>query len=229
MRPSEMRTMSLTPGARELARDRQVAGLGHARARPIGPMFFSTRMSSASTSRSSSSMRAARSSTSSNTTARPSCSISFGVGRRLLDDRAVGREVAAQHGDPALRVDRVGRRGARSRPARSRCRRRVELLAERAAGDGQRSRGAAAAAVRAAARPCRRRRGSPPCSARPRASGRPAPASRGPCGRSARGRPSTPSAAGDRGQVHDAVGRAADGQQHAHRVLERLGVRIRSA
>ena len=38
-----------------------------------------------------------------------------------------------------------------------------------------------------------------------------------------------PSAPGDRGQVDDAVGRAADRQQHAHRVLERLpAVRILS-
>ncbi len=57
MRPSEMRTMSFTPAARELARNRDVARFGHAR-RAFGPMFFSTSMSSAVTSRSSLSMRA---------------------------------------------------------------------------------------------------------------------------------------------------------------------------
>ena len=101
--------------------------------------------------------------------------------RRLLDDRAARREVAAQHGDAALRIDRIGDRphhvlrrspGRRARAPRRACGRSPSA-----------HRGAAAASARAAASPCRRPRGSPPCSAGRRASGRAAPASRGPCGR----------------------------------------------
>jgi hypothetical protein len=60
------------------------------------------------------------------------------IRRRPLDDRAARREIAAQHRDPALRIDRL-----RERPyhvLREARRRRVELFAKRAAGDRQPSR-----------------------------------------------------------------------------------------
>ena len=55
-------------------------------------------------------MRRVRSSTESKTTARPVCAISAWRRRRLLDDRAARRQVAAQHGDAAARIDRLGGR-----------------------------------------------------------------------------------------------------------------------
>ena len=82
-------------------------------------------------------MRAARSSSVSNTTARPSCSISSGVGGRLLDDRAAGREVAAQHRDAAL-ADRSGLSNGRTTSCAIGAGGALDLLAERAAGDRQR-------------------------------------------------------------------------------------------
>ena len=115
------------------------------------------------------------------------------IGGRLLDDRAAGRQVAAQHRDAALRIDRVRRRGRTTscvKPAAGA----LDLLAQRAAGDRQRVEVQQRLQLAQQRRPCRRRGGSPPCSAGPRASGPPAPASRGPCGRAPAGRSRCPGA-----------------------------------
>ena len=51
-------------------------------------------------------MRAARSASEENTTALPSCSNSSCVGRRALEDGALGREIAEQRDKAALRLER---------------------------------------------------------------------------------------------------------------------------
>jgi predicted metal-dependent enzyme (double-stranded beta helix superfamily) len=127
--------------ARQLARDGEAAGLGHAGARPCGPMFFSTSTSSAVTSRSSSSMRVARSSTFSNTTARPSCSISAGEAADCLMMAPPGARLPRRKAMPPCGVDRpaIGC----GPPSAGTGRGRIELLAQRAAGHRQRIESAA--------------------------------------------------------------------------------------
>ena len=76
MRPSEMRTISLTPARANFMGIGMYPASGIPGA-PLGPIFLSTKMSSAVTSKSELSIRLAKSAASSNTTARPSCSMSF--------------------------------------------------------------------------------------------------------------------------------------------------------
>ncbi len=58
------------------------------------------------------------------------------VGGGLLDDRGARREVAAQHRDAALRIDRI--RARADHVLREAFTGALHLLAERAAGDGHR-------------------------------------------------------------------------------------------
>ena len=150
-----------------------------------------------------------------------------GVRRRLLDDRAARREIAVEHRDAALRIDRLVERHAR-RPASNAGPRASSFFAERAAGDRQRSRDSAAASFRAEASAMPPACESPPCNAGPDGFRSTSTGVSRPIRSSACRSTSMPSASGDRGEMNDAVGRSADREQHAHRVFECFGVRILS-
>ena len=219
MRASEMRTMSFTPCSRELLRDRDVAGLGHARRALRAGIAQHQHVVGRHVERRVVDARRPCPRAYSNTTARPSCFISFGVAADCLMIAPRGARLPRSTAMPPCGL--IGFARGRITSCPSTCSARVDLLAQRAAGDGQRVevRAAAELAQQRAAR--RRPGGSPPCSARPRASGRPAPAPRGRCASNASRSIVMPSAARDRGEMDDAVGRAADRQQHAQRVRER--------
>ncbi len=120
--------MSLTPCVAQLLRDRQVAGLGHARraARAgvaqhehvVGvDVELGRRRSRSACPRPNRRRRRGR------------CAAAARRRRRLLDDRAARRQVAAQHRHAAAALS--GSRAAGSRPARRACRAR-RSLAQRA-------------------------------------------------------------------------------------------------
>ena len=207
------------PAASSLLRQRQVGHLRHARGSPCGPQPRSTSTESASTSRSGSSMRACRSSMRVEDHGPAAVLQQVRRGRGRLDDGAVGREVAAQHGDARRRPAAASARGRMT--SRSQIWRVVEVVDERPAGDGDRASG------RAGPRTSRSTASSPPArwrssirnrpaGCRSTSSGTPAPM------RSKSSRVSVDAEpAGDGQQVHDGVGRAADRGQRDDRVEER--------
>ena len=149
---------------RELLRDRQIAGLRHRLGRSAGRRSAAPECPAASTSSAGSSMRAARSASEENTTALPSCSNSLASAAERLRIAPLRREIAEQRDQPALRLERLlarGDDGAVDVGAGSSGRKPLAQASRRSRSG---NRDAAAASTRAAARPCRRRRRSPPCS-----------------------------------------------------------------
>ena len=156
----------LYAGARELRRDRQVAGFGHAVAALRSRSSACTRKSSGATSSAGSSMRAARSAGDANTTARPAALEESRVGGGALEDRAVRRE-RCRTARPGRRPDGTGAASVRIDLAIDPIGRRREALAQASRRSTVRqSRCEQRLAARAARRSCRPRRRNPPCNAR---------------------------------------------------------------
>ena len=138
----------------------------------------------------------------------------LGDRRRVFDQRAAAARGcrAAPRWPPPVMIS--GARAARITSCPGTASACAIDVAEGAAADGRARRDRAAARVRAAARLCRRRGADAPCSARRRASGRPAPAPRGRCASKASRSNGDAEPAGDRGEMDERVGRAADRLQH---------------
>ena len=135
-------------------------------------------------------MRACRSSIESKTTARPRCR-SRSLGRRgRLDDRAVRGQVAVEHGDAGVRLQRLGADPDHLAVPDLGV---GQVVDQRPAGHRAARPGRAGPAPRAARRAGRRPGGSPPSGTGRPAAGRPAAARRRRCGRSRPGVSSTPS------------------------------------
>ena len=135
-------------------------------------------------------MRAWKSSMFSNTTARPRCLQQVRRRGRRLDDRAVRREVAAQHRDAGVRLERlVERLDHLAVPAR----RVGDVLADGLAVDGQRVRVEHVPRSPSSPRAGRRRSRSLPSGTCPRAAGSPGRAAREPSWSQSSSSSSTPS------------------------------------
>jgi hypothetical protein len=141
----------------------------------------------------------------------------FRARRRMLDHGAARREIAVQHRHRAFRLDRIVRGRIASWPGTSS----APATTSRSVAPvmvWRRDRSDRRAAPSVSAR--RRHDGNAPCNARPTASGRSAPAPRGRACRRLRDRCDA-GAVGDRGQMDEPVGRAADRLQHDLRIAER--------
>ena len=163
----------LDPGARQLLRDRQIAGLRHPRGRQR-PGILQHQKSSGFTSRAGSSIRADKSSSDVKTTALPSFSKSFGSAAERLKIapwRDQPSRTARQPTTPAAAGRKAALPPAVDRPGRCR-----QTLAERLAGHRQAIEMQQRLQLADPRRP-RPRRTNPPCNAGRSASDRPAPAS----------------------------------------------------
>ena len=106
IRASEIRTMSVTPAREQLLRDRELAPLGHARARPSARRSASRAPSRGVIPSAGSSIRAPMSSMPSKTTAGPRCESSAGQAALRLRIAPSGARLTAQHGEAALGRER---------------------------------------------------------------------------------------------------------------------------